>query len=35
MYIIVQYIFMVVKQLSPEQVQYVKSYADALENVVM
>jgi len=24
-----------VKQLSPEQVQYVKSYADALENVVM
>jgi len=25
----------VVKQLSPEQVQYVKGYADALENVVM
>src|SRR5256714_12455062 len=24
-----------VKQLSPEQVQYVKGYADALENVVM
>ena len=24
-----------VKQLSPEQLQYVKSYADALENVVM
>ncbi len=24
-----------VKQLSPEQVQYVKGYAEALENVVM
>jgi uncharacterized protein (DUF433 family) len=24
-----------VKQLSPEQVQYIKGYADALENVVM
>jgi uncharacterized protein (DUF433 family) len=24
-----------VKQLSPEQIQYVKGYADALENVVM
>ena len=24
-----------VKQLSPEQVQYVKGYADALENVVL
>ncbi len=24
-----------VKQLNPEQVQYVKGYADALENVVM
>jgi uncharacterized protein (DUF433 family) len=26
---------MAVKQLSPEQVQYVKGYADALENVLM
>ncbi len=25
----------VVKQLSPEQIQYIKGYADALENVVM
>ena len=24
-----------IKQLSPEQVQYIKGYADALENVVM
>lgn len=24
-----------VKQLSPEQIQYIKGYADALENVVM